>query len=68
MNIRPLALRKPRRWKLTNTTWRLREDFDGEIIYCFLEAAPHEMVPGTWTFRVLMDGKAVAEKSFQVVK
>ena len=45
---------------------KAKEDFDGEIIYCFIEEAPYEMVPGTWTFRVLMDGQVVAQKSFEV--
>lgn len=43
-------------------------DFDGEVIFCFFETAPHEMVPGTWRFRVLIDEKLAAEKSFDVVK
>ncbi len=47
---------------------KTRDEFDGEIIYCFVDAAPHEIVPGKWSFRVLMDGKVVAEKTFQVVK
>lgn len=47
---------------------KAREEFDGEIIYCFHESAPQEIVPGTWTFRVVINGKLAAEKSFEVVK
>ncbi len=45
-----------------------RDDFDGELIWCFLEEFPNEMVPGAWTFRVFMDEKLVAEKELRVVE
>lgn len=44
------------------------DDFDGQLIWCFLEEFPNEMVPGKWTFRAFIDEQLVAEKQFQVIK
>jgi hypothetical protein len=40
--------------------------FNGVVFWYFLEGAEYEMVPGQWTFRALINGNPVAEKTFTV--
>ena len=35
-------------------------------MWFFIDSCPYEFVPGTWTLKVLADGKPVAVKSFEV--
>ena len=43
-------------------------EFDGVVLWYFLDGFDYEMVPGEWTFRVSIDSTVVAEQKFTVVR
>ena len=42
----------------------ITEDF----LWFFIKGCEHEFVPGTWTLQILLDGRAVITKAFQIYK
>jgi hypothetical protein len=45
-----------------------RESAEFQSLWFFIDSCPHEYVPGTWKFRLTIDGVVAEEEDFEVYK